>query len=148
MPKWEAESKLPGNKSCQKTHTKKKIHQKSICITKSFLCIVQSTQSARHVKCSACFLSFCDFSVTQGRMYDVEQCIKRHINKGKVVGSMLKISHFMGCETSSSQHLDVIRAEMLFTYFLVVQNIALSAANHDICSGSCFCKSELWRRTI
>ena len=52
---------------------------------------------------------------------------KRHFNKGKVIGSMLKISHFMGCEIPSSQHL--IRVEMLFTNFFVVHNITLSAAN-------------------
>ena len=55
-----------------------------------------------------------------------------------------KISHFRGCEMLSWQHLDVIWAEMLFTNFFVVQNIALSAANHDICSGACFCKLR-WR---
>ena len=54
-----------------------------------------------------------------------------------------KISHFRGCEMLSWQHLDVIRAEMLFTNFFVVQNIA---ANRDICSGACFCKQR--RRTM
>ena len=47
---------------------------------------------------------------------------------------------FMGC--------DVIWAEMLFTNFFVVHNITLSAADHDICSGAHFRKSELRRRTI
>ena len=57
-----------------------------------------------------------DFSVTQGRMWDVERHIswKRHINKGKVIGSTLKISYFMGSEMPSSQHLDVIQVEILF----------------------------------
>ena len=54
---------------------------------------------------------------------------------------------FMGCEMPSSQHLDVIQAEMLFTNFFVVHSIALSAANHDICAGAHFRKSEL-RRAI
>ena len=47
---------------------------------------------------------------------------------------------FIGC--------DVIRAETLFTNFFVVHNITLSAADHDICSGAHFRKSELRRRTI
>ena len=47
---------------------------------------------------------------------------------------------FMGC--------DVNRVQTLFTNLFVVHNIALSAADHDICSGACFCKSELRRRTI
>ena len=73
---------------------KRNAHQEK-CYTEQFLCvIVQSTQSAKHVKCSTCFSSW-DFSVAHGRMYDVEQCIdsKRHINKGKAIGSTLKISH-------------------------------------------------------
>jgi len=38
---------------------------------------------------------FWDFFVAHGGMYDVKQCInlKRHINKGKAIGSTLKISH-------------------------------------------------------
>ena len=73
-----------------------------------------------------------DFSVCHGGMYDVEWRVnwKRHINKGKAIGSTLKILYFMVCEMPSSQHLDVIWAEMLFTNFFVVHNIALSAANH------------------
>ena len=55
---------------------------------------------------------------------------------------------FMGCETSSSQHLDIIWVETLFTSFFVAQNSALSASDHDICSGARFCKSKLRRRTI
>ena len=53
-----------------------------------------------------------DSSVAHGGMYDIEQLVnsKRHINKGKVIGSTLKISHFIGCEMPSSQHLDVIQA--------------------------------------
>ncbi|MCB4781225.1 MAG: hypothetical protein LGB62_08475, partial [Sulfurovum sp.] len=54
----------------------------------------------------------------------------------------------MGCEMPSSQHLDIIRAEMLFTNFFVVHNIALSAADHDICSGAHFCKSELRKKNM
>ena len=72
---------------------KKKKHQnfQEECYTEMFLCIVRSTQSTMHVKCSACFFSSWDY----GGMYDVEQRInsKRHINKGKVIGRMLKIFH-------------------------------------------------------
>ena len=42
---------------------------------------------------------------------------------------------FIGC--------DVIQAETLFTNFFVVHNITLSVADHDICSGAHFHKSEL-----
>ena len=59
-------------------------------------------------------------------MYNVEQHVnwKCHINKGKAIGSTQKISHFVGCEMLSSQHFDVIQAEMFFTHFFVV-HIAL-----------------------
>ena len=57
MPKWKAENELPGDKSSQKTLTK--LSRKNISPEK-FLCIVQSTQSTQHVKCSTCFLGlFC-----------------------------------------------------------------------------------------
>ena len=47
---------------------------------------------------------------------------------------------YMGC--------DVIRVETLFTNFFVMHHITLSAANHDICSGAHFRKSEMRRMTI
>ena len=50
-----------------------------------------------------------DLSVACDRVYNVELCInwKHHINKGKAIGTTLKISRFMGCETLSS-HLGII----------------------------------------
>ena len=117
MPKWEAESELPGDESRQKT-----THQnfREEYYTEKFLCVVRSTQ-IKHVKCSACFFSSWDFSVAHGGMYDVEQRVnlKHHINKGKAMGSTLKISRFMGFEALSSQHFDIIQAETLFTNFFV-----------------------------
>ena len=138
MPKREAENQLPGDKSHQKS-----THQnfQEEYYTEQFLCVVRSTQSAKHVKCSACFFSSWDFSVTHGGMYDVEQLEASHQQRKsdrKYAEDFPLI--FMGC--------DVIRAETLFTNFFVVHNIALSAANHDICSGAHFRKSELQRRTI
>ena len=56
--------------------------------TEQFLCvIVQSTQSAKHVKCSTCFFSSWDFSVTHGRIYAIKWCmsLKHHINKEKTI---------------------------------------------------------------
>ena len=63
--------------------------------TETFLCVVRSTWSAKHVKCSACFFSSWDSSVAHGGMYNVKQCVnsKHHINKRKAIGSTLKISH-------------------------------------------------------
>ena len=63
MPKWEAESELPGDESGQKN-----AHQnfREEYYTEQFLCVVRSTQSAKHVTCSACFFSSWDFSVAHG----------------------------------------------------------------------------------
>ena len=65
------------------------------CYTEKFLCVVRSTQSAKHGKWSSCFFSSWDFSVAHGGMYDIKQRVnlKCHINKGKAIGSTLKISH-------------------------------------------------------
>ena len=65
-------------------------------------------------------------------MYDLRRCVnwKCHINKEKVIGNMLKISHVIDWEMPSSQHLDTIRAEMLFANFFVMHNMSLSAADH------------------
>ena len=115
MPKWEAESELPGDESRQKT-----THQnfREEYYTEKFLCVVRSTQSAKHVKCSACFFSSWDFSVAHGGMYDVEQLEASHQQRKsdrKYAEDFPLI--FIGCE--------VIRAEMLFTNFFVVHNITL-----------------------
>ena len=70
---------------------KKTAHQSFLadCYTEKFMCIVHSTQSAKHVKSSACFFSSWDFSVTHGGMYDVKQHVnsKRHINKGRAISN-------------------------------------------------------------
>ena len=46
-----AESKLPGDESCPKKTAHLNFQEEHY--TETFLCIVQSTQSAKHVKCSA-----------------------------------------------------------------------------------------------
>ena len=85
-------SELPGDESRQKN-----THQnfREEYYTAKFLCIVRSTQSAKHVKRNTSFFSSWDLSVAHDGMCDVEQRVnsKRHINKGKVLGSTLKISH-------------------------------------------------------
>ena len=74
-------------------------------------------------------------------MYDIEQLKASHQQKksDKKYAEDFPLV-LIGC--------DVIRAETLFTNFFVEHNIALSAADHDTCSGAHFRKSELQRRTI
>ena len=105
--------------------------------TEQFLCVVRSTQSAKHVKCSACFFSSWR-NVRRRTTRQLEASHQQRKSDRKYAEDFPLI--FMGC--------DVIRGEKLFTNFFVVHNIALSAADHDICSGAHFCKSELRRRTI
>ena len=62
---------------------------------------------------------------------------KHRINKGKLIGSMLKIFHLTGCEMPSSQLLDVIQAAVLFTNFLVVHNISLVSSTLDSLCAFC-----------
>ena len=87
-PRWWILSKKKG---------KKKTHQnfQEEYYPEKFLCIVRSTWSAKHVKCSTCFFCSWDFYVTHGGMYNIEQRVnsKHHIIKGKVIGSTLKIPH-------------------------------------------------------
>ena len=105
--------------------------------TEQFLCVVRSTQSAKHVKCSASFFSSWR-NVQRRTMRQLEASHQKRKSDRKYAEDFPLI--FMGC--------DVIQAETLFTNFFVVHNISLSAADHDICSGTHFCKSELRRRTI
>ena len=119
--KWPYWSELPGDKSHQKT-THQTLQEEYVYRKVSVHC----TTSAEHPACEVQCWILGTF------MLPMVECMmssnwKHHINKGKAVGSTLKISHFMGCETLSSQYLDVIWVEMLFTNFFVA-HIALSAA--------------------
>ena len=105
--------------------------------TEQFLCIVQSTQSAKHVKCSACFFSSWR-NVRRRTTRRLEVSHQQRKSDMKYAEDFPLI--FTGC--------DVIWAEMLFTNFFVVHNISLSAASHDLCSGAHFHKSKLRRRII
>ena len=94
-------------------------------------------QSAKHVKCSICFFSSWR-NVRHRKTRQFEASHQQRKSDRKYAEDFPWI--FMGC--------DIIRAEPLFTNFFVVHNIALSAADHDICSGAHFRKSKLQRRTI
>ena len=84
--------------------------------TETFLCIVRSTQSVPSMLLLSAASASWDIFVAPGRIYNVAWRLswKWHITKGKAIGSALKIFHFMGCETPSSQHLDIIWVETLF----------------------------------
>ena len=149
MPKRETESELLGDESRQKKCTPKfpgrVLYRKvSVCCT-----INAERQACEVQRVLLQFLGlFCHpwQNVQRRTTHQLEASHQQRKSDKKYAEDFPLI--FMGCEMPSSQHLDVIQAEMLFTNFFVVHSIALSAANHDICAGAHFRKSELQRRTI
>ena len=94
----------------------------------TYPCIVRSALSQHHVRCTVCAT---DFIVSHGGMNNVKRHMgsKCHIDCGKF--ETRKISTFFADPVKvQQQDLDVIRAETLFSRFLVEHNIALSAADH------------------
>ena len=95
-----------------------------------FPCITNSTLSVHHARCKVCLL---DFTVSHGGMGDVLRHVKsvRHCDISSCKAATPSVSNFFG-KSNESQNLDqdVIRAEVLFTNFLVEHNIALSASDH------------------
>ena len=126
MPKQGAESELPGDESHPKKRTPKfpgRVRYRTISVH----CTIST-------ECQACevqrlLLQFLAECTTR----QLEASHQQRKSERKYAEDFPLIC--MGC--------DVIRAEMLFTNFFVVQNIA---ANRDICSGACFCKQR--RRTM
>ena len=104
----------------------------------SVRCMINADQAC---EVQRLLLQFLGLFCRPWRNYDVEQLEASHQQRKsdrKYAEDFPLI--FIGC--------DVIRVEMLFTYFFLVRNIALSTAYHDICSGAHFRNSELRRRTI
>ena len=72
-----------------------------------------------------------DVSVAHGGMYIKQHMyLKHHISEWKVVGSMLKISHFYGLWDGVFTAFGCNLSRDAFHNFFVVHNIALSAAGH------------------
>ena len=146
MLKREAESELPGDEACQKKCTPK--FPGRVLYRKVFVhCMINAECQACEVQCLLLlFLGlFCHpwRNVRRRTTRQLETSHQQRKSDRKYAEDFPLI--FMGCET---QYLDVIRTKTLFTNFFVVHNIALSAADHDICSGTRFHKSELRRRMI
>ena len=94
MPEQEAENELLGDESRLKNKKQKQKFLGRVLYRKvSVRCTISAECQAYEVKLM--LLQFLGFSVAHGRMYDVEQRVnlKRYINKGKAIGSTLKISH-------------------------------------------------------
>jgi hypothetical protein len=94
------------------------------CYAEEFDFIKKSDTSEEYAFCCACV---CDISIAYGGRNDIVVHGRREKHK-TVYASMKnssKISDFM----SSSSDLQAIRAEVLFTNFLIEHNIALACFN-------------------
>ena len=143
MLKREAESELPGDESCpEKTPQTPQNFQEELYSTVSVHCTINAERQAcevRHLLLQHLGL-FCR-PWQNVRRRTTHQLETSHQQR-KSDRNTLKISYLMGCKTPFSQHMDVIQVEMLFTNFFVVQNIAVSAADHGIYSVARFRKSD------
>jgi len=88
--------------------------------------IRRSSVSDNHAYCTVCR---CDFNVGHGGIGDVEKHVRttKHVAKaGCSASSGRPIQHFF----TNSNDLSVIRAETLFTEFLVEHNLPLACSDH------------------
>lgn len=93
--------------------------------SKKFLFIKPSKQGEKFAFCEICRS---DFAISHSGRYDIVKHIKteKHIKNEKISSSSAKLDSFFKDNNQS----DVIKAELLFTSFLVEHNIPLSAADH------------------
>lgn len=101
--------------------------------TKEYPCIIKSDKGSKFAFCTFCR---CDLNISHGGKNDLATHMKsnKHCSNVKVVEDNRKIRTFFGSSTSDNS---VIKAECLFTAFLLEHNIPLSAADH---AGSLFRK--------
>lgn len=94
--------------------------------TRNFPCILKSDKGQHFVFCSICR---CDINIGHGGRNDITNHLKctKHVLNVKSGEENKKISNFFVRENSDS---DVIRAECLFTYFLVEHNLPMSVGDH------------------
>lgn len=92
--------------------------------TKEFPCIISSKKGSTFAMCTVCN---CEFSVAHGGKTDVVKHVntKKHLEKAASIEKNEKISFF--AETRDQK---VIKAECLFTAFLLEHNLPLSVADH------------------
>lgn len=92
-----------------------------------FPCILKSRKGEKFAFCTVCG---CDINIAHGGKNDLSNHVKcgKHISYVKSKEDSKKINTFFA--KSGNVDSDVIRAECLFTSFLVEHNVPLSAADH------------------
>ena len=100
--------------------------------TTKYPCIVASKVSAKRARCSVCDS---DFLISHGGRDDVEKHVssRRHKAKAKAIDKSGKMTSFFAPADPSTSDDDTaaIRAEALYTQFLVEHNLPLSDSGHD-----------------
>jgi len=85
----------------------------------------KSTVSDTH---SYCVICNCDFSIGHGGIGDIAKHVQsaKHVAKVGSSAPLRKVEHFF----ADSKNLNVMRAEALFTEFIVEHTIPLACADH------------------
>lgn len=122
-------SKRPSSCDAGGSDVKKKKYATSFRpeYTVDFPCIVKG----KDLYSARCTICFCEFSVGYGGRDDVKRHVtsKKHTTNSKASCDVKPISSMFSSKTSPVDEA-VIRAETLFTSFLLEHNIALSASDH------------------
>ena len=142
MLKQEAESQLLGDESHQKTAHQNFQEEYYYFIQKSFCALYNQHRAPSMLNAVPASSVLGTFLSPRNVRHRTTCQLKASHQQRKSDRNTLKISYLMGCKTPFSQHMDVIQVEMLFTNFFVVQNIAVSAADHGIYSVARFRKSD------
>ncbi len=90
-----------------------------------FPVITKSNVSEGHAYCNMCM---CDFSVSHGGIVDVKKHVNtaKHTSKSSLQSGTRKLPDFF----AGNKDLSVIRAEALFTEFVVEHNLPVACSDH------------------
>ena len=94
--------------------------------SKKWAFIQTSRRGDSYAFCNSCN---CDINISHAGAYDIEKHMKtkKHIDFSQAASSSRRLSSFFGRDEEQNQ---VIRAEVLFSNFLVEHNLPLAAADH------------------
>ncbi|XP_063222953.1 uncharacterized protein LOC134531219 [Bacillus rossius redtenbacheri] len=95
--------------------------------TRDFPCILKSSKGTQFAFCSVCR---CDINIGHGGRYDINLHVNcsKHLANVKSVAVSSKVSDYFAKNNSTDNA--VIRAECMFTNFLVEHNIPLNVSDH------------------